>query len=59
MRMWVQSLASLCVREAGCWHRLAVRALIRPLAWELLHAEGVAIKAKKKKNWNAVEKGFL
>ena len=26
------------------WHRLAATALIRPLAWEPPHAEGVALK---------------
>ena len=32
------------------WHRLAATALIRPLAWELIYAGGVALeKAKKKK----------
>lgn len=36
------------------WHRLAAMALIRPLAWELPDAMGVALKKtkdkKKKKN---------
>ena len=31
------------------WHRLAVVALIRPLAWEFTYAMGVAQKEKKKK----------
>ena len=31
------------------WHRLAATALIPPLAWELLHATGVALKRLKKK----------
>ena len=31
------------------WHRLAAAALIRPLAWELPHATGAAIKRKKKR----------
>ena len=31
------------------WLRLAVVAQILPLAWELLYAEGVALKRKKKK----------
>ena len=30
------------------WYRSAAVALIRPLAWELPYAEGVAIKRKKK-----------
>ena len=31
------------------WCRLAFAALIRPLAWELPYAAGVALKKKKKK----------
>ena len=31
------------------WHRLAAAALIRPLAWELPYATGVALKKKKEK----------
>ena len=31
------------------WCRLAPVALIRPLAWELPHAPGVALKMKKRK----------
>ena len=31
------------------WCRLAATALIRPLAWELPYAVGVALKKKKKK----------
>ena len=31
------------------WHRLAVVALILPLAWELLYAVSAALKSKKKK----------
>ena len=31
------------------WHRLAAVAPIQPLAWELPHATGVALKRKKKK----------
>ena len=30
------------------WYRLAAIALIRPLAWELTYASGVALKRKKK-----------
>ena len=35
---------------AGLWYRLAVIALIQPLAWELSYAVGVALKSKKIKN---------
>ena len=31
------------------WHRPAAVASIRPLAWELAYAAGVAVKSKKKK----------
>ena len=31
------------------WHRPAALAPIRPLAWELPHAVGAALKSKKKK----------
>ena len=31
------------------WRRLAVLALIQPLAWEVPYAAGVALKSKKKK----------
>ena len=31
------------------WCRLAAVALIQPLAWELLHATGVALKKEKRK----------
>ena len=31
------------------WCRLAVVALVRPLAWELPYAAGVALKSKKEK----------
>ena len=31
------------------WHRLAARALIQPLAWELPYAMGAALKRLKKK----------
>ena len=37
-------LALLCL-----WHRLAVAALIRPLAWELLCATDAALKKKELK----------
>ena len=32
------------------WHRLEATAPIRPLAWELPYAMGVALKGQKKKN---------
>ena len=35
------------------WCRSAATALIRPLAWELLHAKGVALKGQKKKKKRA------
>ena len=53
MRLPVRSLASLselriwCCRELWC--RLAAVALIRPIAWELPYALGMALKTKKKK----------
>ena len=31
------------------WRRLAAAALVQPLAWELPHAMGVALKRPKKK----------
>ena len=31
------------------WHRPAVTALIQPLAWELPHAEGMALKRQQQK----------
>ena len=31
------------------WHRLVATALIRPLAWELPYASGVALKRQKDK----------
>ena len=31
------------------WHRPAAVAMIGPQAWDLLHAEGVALKSEKKK----------
>ena len=36
------------------WHRPAALAPIRPLAWELPHAVGAALKSKKKKKKNDV-----
>ena len=32
------------------WHRPAAAAPIRPLAWDLPYATGVALKKKEKKN---------
>ena len=53
MRLWVWSLASLSVlgiqRCCELWCRQAAVGLIRPLAWELPYATGVALKRKKKK----------
>ena len=31
------------------WHRLGAAAPIQPVAWELAHAVGVALKSKSKK----------
>ena len=53
MRMQVRSVASLSGLRVwvavSCGVRLAVAALIRPLAWELPYAAGVALRSKKKK----------
>ena len=35
------------------WHRLAAAAAVRPLAWDLPYAAGVAIKSKKRVNREA------
>ena len=52
MRIWVQSLASPhWVRKPALlwlWCRLAVTALIRPLAWEPPYAEGAALEKRQK-----------
>ena len=59
MRIWVQPLASLSGLSFWCccelwyrllwlWCRLAATALIRPLAWDLPYAVGVALKSQKK-----------
>ena len=45
LAQWVNDLALLWL-----WRRLAATAPIRPLAWELPYATGVAIKSKKTKN---------
>ena len=43
------------------WHRLAATALIRPLAWELPYAAGVALEGQKNNNnkKNGLGKGIL
>ena len=41
LAQWVKDLALLWL-----WHRAASPALIRPLAWELPHALGVALKQR-------------
>jgi len=52
-RMQVPSLALLSGLQIWCccelWCRPAAAAPIRPLAWELPYATGVALKRKKKK----------
>ena len=54
MRIQVRSLALLSgLRIWRCcelWHRLAVAALIQPLASELPYAIGAGLKSKKKTN---------
>ena len=40
------------------WHRPAAVAPIRPLAWELPYAAGVALKGKKKKKKREREKVY-
>ena len=40
---------ALLWRWCRLWHRLAARALIRPLAWEPPYAAGTALKKKTKK----------
>ena len=56
VKMWVQSLALLSgLRIQRCrelWCRPAAIAPIQPLAWELPCAANVALKGKKKKNYN-------
>ena len=53
MRMWVRSLVLLSVLRIQCchelWCRLAAAAPIQPLACELPHAAGAALKRQKKK----------
>ena len=44
---WGKDLALLWL-----WCRMATTALIRPLAWELPYASGMALKSKKKKKNN-------
>ena len=54
LAQWVKDLAWL-------WHRLAVVAPIRSLAWEPPYAVGTALKSKKKKEkkriWDPAEDG--
>ena len=66
--MWVRSLASLGITvSCGVGHRhswdpvllwlwcwLAAAAPIRPLAWELLYAVGVALKQNANQNYNEI-----
>ena len=52
LQMWLRSgvaVAVVSIKLLWLWHRLAAAARIRPLAWELPHTEGVALKRKKKK----------
>ena len=41
------------------WCRSVATAPIRPLAWELLCATGVALKSKKKKRWYKRKMNFF
>ena len=73
MRIRVRSLASLsiavsCGVDCRCssdstllclWHRLAATALIQPLAWELPHATGVALKSNNNNNNNKELTGLI
>ena len=64
LAQWVKDPALLLSCGVGCrrssdptllwlWHRPVARGLIRPLAWEPLYAEGVALeKAKRQKQTN-------
>ena len=47
LAQWVKDLALRWL-----WCRLAAVALIRPLAWELPYAAGVALKKNKRQNKN-------
>ena len=38
------------------WHRLEATSLIRPLAWELPYATGVALKMKERKEGREEER---
>ena len=57
--MQVRSLASLSglrIRHyCELWCRLAAVALIRPIAWELTYAVGVAQKNKRQKNKKKID----
>ena len=43
LAQWVKDLALLCL-----WQRPAAAVPIRPLAWELAYATGVALKSRNK-----------
>ena len=58
LSQWVKDLAVVVSYGVGCrrgsdlawlwlWHRLAVAALIQPLAWETPYATGVALKRQE------------
>ena len=40
------------------WHRLAAVAAIRPLAWEIPYAMGLALKKKKKEHFEVELREF-
>ena len=42
--LWAKDLAWLWL-----WYKPAAKALIRPLAWELLYVSGAALKSQRKK----------
>ena len=50
--LWYRSQTRLGFGLLWLWHRPAATAPIRPLAWELLYAVGVALKKKDKKTNN-------
>ena len=53
--LWCRSDVAQTWRCSG-WRRLVAMDLIQSLAWELLYAEGVALKGQKKRpsNWSEV-----
>ena len=75
MRTWVLSLALLNDLPIWCcsvghrcgldpmllwlWYRLAAVAPIRPLAWELPHAKGAALKRQKKTKKKKIQKTIV